>query len=74
MGRGKGAQGGEELTLTPEERELLLSILEQRHQEILKEIWHPRHREFKASLRRKEKLLEFVLDHLREVPIQEVVG
>jgi hypothetical protein len=63
-----------ELTLTPEERELLLSILEQRHQEILKEIWHTHHREFKASLRRNEKLLESVLDRLREVPVQQVVG
>jgi hypothetical protein len=36
--------------------------------------WHTHHREFKASLRKKEKLLESVLDHLREVPMQEVVG
>jgi len=63
-----------DLTLTSEERELLLSILEQRHQELLKEIWHSHHREFKASLRKKEKLLESVLDHLREVPMQEVVS
>lgn len=63
-----------DLALTPEERELLLSILEQRHQELLKEIWHTHHREFKASLRKKQKLLESVLDHLREVPMQEVVG
>jgi len=61
-----------ELTLTPEERELLLSILEQRHQEMLKEIWHTHHREFKAGLRKNEKLLESVLGRLREEATHEV--
>ncbi|HEY6946689.1 MAG TPA: hypothetical protein VI431_16245 [Candidatus Acidoferrum sp.] len=63
-----------ELTLTPRERELLLRTLEQRHQEILKEIWHTHHREFEASLRKREKLVESILDRLREVPVHEVVG
>ena len=63
-----------ELTLTPEEREILLSILEQRHQEILKEIWHTHHHEFKVALRKNEKLLESILGRLREVPIQQVLG
>jgi len=57
-----------ELILTAEEHELLLSILEQRHQELLKEIWHTDHREFKELLRRHEKLLESMLSRLqREV-------
>ncbi|HUI75220.1 MAG TPA: hypothetical protein VLX32_09760 [Candidatus Acidoferrum sp.] len=63
-----------ELTLTPEEKDLLLSILEQQHQRILKEIWHTHHREFKAALREDEKLIETVLTRLREAPIQQVVG
>lgn len=58
-----------ELILNAEEQELLLSILEQRHQELLKEIWHTDHREFKELLRRQEKLLESMLSRLqREAP------
>lgn len=60
-----------ELILTAEEQELLLSILEQRHQELLKEIWHTDHREFKELLRRHEKLLESMLSRLRR-EVQEV--
>ncbi len=59
-----------ELTLTPEEKELLLSILEQHHQGILREIWHTHHGEFKVALRKNEKLLETILGRLREVTIQ----
>ena len=36
-----------ELILNTEEQELLLSILEQRHRELLKEIAHTDHHEFK---------------------------
>ena len=60
-----------ELILTAEEHELLLSILEQRHQELLKEIWHTDHREFKELLRRHEKLLESMLSRLQR-KVQEV--
>jgi len=60
-----------ELILTAEEHELLLSILEQRHQELLKEIWHTDHREFKELLRRHEKLLESMLSRLQR-EVQEV--
>ena len=63
-----------ELILNTEEQELLLRILEQRHREILKEIWHTHHHEFKAALRKNEKLLESVLDRLREVPVQYARG
>jgi hypothetical protein len=58
-----------ELTLTPEEQELLVNILEQHHRELLNEIWHTHHREFKLTLRSDEKLLESLLARLREVPV-----
>lgn len=63
-----------ELTLTTEEQQLLLDILEQRQRELLKEISHTDHHEFKQSLRKNEKLLESILSHLRRVPVQELRG
>jgi hypothetical protein len=54
-----------ELILTSEEQELLLDILEQRYRELQKEIAHTDHREFKAALRRNERLIELILNHLR---------
>jgi hypothetical protein len=54
-----------ELTLTVEERELLLEILGQRHLELLREISHTDHQEFKLALRNKEKLVESVEIRLR---------
>ena len=54
-----------ELTLTIEERELLLEILGERHSALLREISHTDHREFKLALRKREKLLESVVDRLR---------
>ncbi len=59
-----------QLTLTPEEEELLLCIVEQNHREILKEIWHTHHGEFKSDLRRKERLLESILNRLQEPATQ----
>lgn len=50
-----------ELTLTTEEHQLLLDILEQRHREVSKEISHTDRHEFKQALRKNEKLLEFIL-------------
>jgi len=61
-----------ELTLNTEEQELLVSILEQRHQELLKEISHTDHREFKQALRKKEKLLDSMLSRLRGAAVQEL--
>jgi len=55
-----------EFTLTPAEQELLLRILEQHHHGLLKEIWRTDHREFRRALREDEKLLESVLNRLRE--------
>ncbi len=60
-----------ELALNKEEQELLLSILERRHREMQKEISHTDHHEFKMVLRRNEKLLESVLNRLREAPVHE---
>jgi hypothetical protein len=54
-----------ELTLTVEERELVLEILNHRHRELLREISHTDHHEFKLALRKREKLLESVVNRLR---------
>lgn len=59
-----------ELTLSTEEQQLLLDILEQRHRELLKEISHTDHHEFKQALRKNEKLLESVSSRLREASVQ----
>jgi len=56
-----------ELTLTVEEWELLLEILDERHSALLREISHTDHREFKIALRRREKLLESVVNRLRDM-------
>lgn len=61
-----------EITLTPEEAELLLNIVEHRHREILKELWHTHHSEFKEGLRKSEKLLESIMNRLQEAAVQQV--
>lgn len=61
-----------ELTLNTEEKQLLLAILEQRHQELLKEIAHTDRRDFKQGLRKDEKLLDSVLSRLRGLAVQEL--
>ncbi len=53
-----------ELTLNTEEQELLVSVLEQRHRELLKEIAHTDRREFKQGLRKDEKLLDVLLSRM----------
>jgi hypothetical protein len=58
-----------ELTLTTDEHEFLLVLLEQRHRELQKEIWRTDHHEFKRALRRNEELLESILSHLRGVAV-----
>ena len=59
------------LILTTEEQEFLASILEHRHRELLKEISHTDHHNFKQTLRKNEKLLESMLSRLRGAPVQE---
>lgn len=61
-----------ELTLTEEEREFLLGIVDQRYREIQIEISHTDHHEFKVLLRRHEDLLESILGRLRAASLQEV--
>src|SRR5215471_18278029 len=63
-----------ELTLTPQEYELLLRILEQHHHQLLKEIWHTDSREFKLALQTDEKQLDSVLDRMRQAPAQPAHG
>jgi len=61
-----------ELILNNEEQELLVAILEQRHREMLQEISHTHHREFKQGLRKNERLLDSILNRLREAAVQEL--
>ena len=63
-----------ELRLNNEEQELLLTILEQRHRELQREISHTDHHQFKQALRRNEQLLESVLSRLRSAAVQEQIG
>jgi hypothetical protein len=60
------------LTLTDEEGELLVNILEQRQRELGKEISHTDHHEFKEILRKNEGLIESILTHLREDRVHAV--
>ena len=55
------------LNLTAEEHELLISILGERHRELMNEIWHTDHREFKLALRDDEKMLEALVNRVREM-------
>ena len=58
-----------ELQLTVEEQELLTEILEHYQRELLLEISHADHHDFKASLREREGMLESLLDKLRLVQL-----
>ena len=53
-----------EVTLTVEEHELIAEIREEHHRELLREICRAEHREFKAVLRRREELVQGVLNKL----------
>ena len=61
-----------DLTLTYDEVELLVGILEQRHRELLKEIAHTDHHQFRKSLRKNEKTLESILIRLRGAAVEEL--
>lgn len=54
-----------DLTLTAEEKELVMSILEDRQRELLHEISRTDSHEFRAILQKNEKMLESVLTKLR---------
>jgi hypothetical protein len=53
-----------EILLTPEERELVLEILQERQRDLLKEIFHTDHHEYRDGLRHREKLLDGVVTKL----------
>lgn len=59
-----------ELTLSDEEQELLLSILEHRQRELVTEIAHTDHRDFRQELRRNEKLIDSLVFRLRRTAVQ----
>jgi len=61
-----------ELTLNTEEQELLLSILDRRHRELVNEIVHTDHREFKQELRKDERLLDSLLSRLRGAAVLDM--
>jgi len=63
-----------DLTLSAEEQEFLSNILEQRHRELLNEIAHTDHREFKQGLLKDEKLLDSLVCRLRGTAVQELRG
>ena len=54
-----------ELTLTIEEFELLLEILDERHLALMREISRTDHREFRVALLKREKVLESIVSRLR---------
>jgi hypothetical protein len=53
-----------EILLTPEERELVREILQERQRALLKEIFRTDHHEYRDGLRHREKLLEGILGRL----------
>ncbi len=53
-----------QLDFSSEERELLLQMLQEHQRELLRELAHTDHREFRLSLREKVRTLERVLDKL----------
>ncbi|MGZ4824572.1 MAG: hypothetical protein ACXVZT_08130 [Terriglobales bacterium] len=53
-----------ELPLTVDEQQLIADVLRQYQRELTLEISHTDHREFKARLRERERLLEGLLEKL----------
>lgn len=58
-----------QVTLSSEEQQLLMKVLEERHRELLREISRATHHEFKIVLQNNAKLLESVVNKLKEVPL-----
>ncbi len=54
-----------EVTLTNEEKELLIEILQERRDTFLREISRSASHDFKDLLRKKERLLEAILEKAR---------
>ena len=53
-----------EITLSGDEREFLAQILQERHRELLHELFRTDDREFKKLLRAREQMLESLLSKL----------
>ncbi len=51
-----------ELILTKEEKELLQEILEERHQELRRELFKTDHHQFKQVLKEKERVMEALME------------
>lgn len=53
-----------EITLSGDEREFLAQVLQERHRDLLHELFRTDDREFKKLLRAREQLLESLLNKL----------
>ena len=53
-----------DISLTAEERELLIDILEERERELLREISRATHNEFRSVLKKNERLLQSAISKL----------
>lgn len=62
------------LTLSEEEHDYLLRILEQFHLELFNEIAHTDYREFRQGLLKNEKLLENLIFRLQETTVQKTAS
>jgi hypothetical protein len=60
-----------DLAFSDEEVEFLFNTLERRQRELLNEIAHTDHREFKEGLLRNEKLVDSLLSRLRRTAVQD---
>jgi len=54
------------LELSKEERELLATILQDRHKQLMREISHSDHITFSRMLRHKEDILQHMMDKLEK--------
>lgn len=61
-----------ELTLTTDERELLLEVLEERQRELLREISRANHPQSKIALRKNQHLIEVLIGKLRAVHLGDM--
>ncbi|HXY11672.1 MAG TPA: hypothetical protein VEI52_27805 [Terriglobales bacterium] len=61
-----------ELTLTPDEGELMREVLEEHHRQLIREIARARHHEFKSALKDKERMIETVVAKLKAAHHEEL--
>jgi hypothetical protein len=63
-----------ELTLSVEEQDFLLNVLQQNQQELLREIARTDSREFRQGLLKDEKLLDSLVCRLRKAAVEGARG